>query len=179
MRSLLPPNATPLERRLEQAMQDIVAVPTPIEDVWRPDVAPPGVLPYLAHGLSIDNWSPEWPLAVKRERTRRAIEIQRRKGTVASVRAVVAALGGAIAIREWWQTVPAGAPYTFDMLLSVRDVAGGTPSAAYIDSIIGEIRRTKPVRSHFTFTLALDARGRVGLKAVARPAVYARLDCTA
>lgn len=179
MTRLLPPNASPLERATETAMARIGAVPTPIEQVWRPDSALPAVLPFLAYGLSIDNWSPEWPEAIKRERIRRAIEIQRRKGTVASVRAVVASLGGAIALREWWQTTPRGAPHTFDMVLSVGSIAGASPSAAYIDSVIEEIRRTKPVRSHFAFTLAIDATGGIGLVAAARPAVYARLDFAA
>ncbi|MFT3967912.1 MAG: phage tail protein I [Sphingobium sp.] len=179
MTSLLPPNATPLERALEAAMSRIGAIPTPIEDVWRPSTAPAAILPYLAYGLSIDNWSPEWPEAVKRERTRRAIEIQRRKGAVASVRAIVASLGGAITLREWWQTEPRGEPHTFSLILSLAAIAGEAPGAAYVESVINEVRRTKPVRSHFTFTQALEARGGIGLVGAVRPVVTARLDFAA
>lgn len=179
MTSLLPPNATPLERAAEAAMARLSDVPTPIEAVWRPDDAPANVLPFLAYGLSIDNWSPEWSDAVKRERIRRAIEIQRHKGTIGSVRSVVAALGGAIALREWWQKTPKGNPHSFELVLSLAAIAGAAPSAAYVDSVIDEIRRTKPVRSQFTFTLSIDGQGSVGVIAVARPAVYVRLDCAA
>ncbi|HEX7856035.1 MAG TPA: phage tail protein I [Sphingobium sp.] len=179
MISLLPPNASPLERAAEKAMARLGDIPTPIEDVWNPDTASARALPFLAFGLSIDNWSPEWSDAIKRERIRRAIEIQRRKGTVASVRAVVASLGGAIALREWWQTMPHGRPHSFELVLSLAAVSGATPSASYVDSVIEEVRRTKPVRSHFTFTLAIDAAGKVGLVSALRPAVTARLDFAA
>jgi len=179
MTTLLPPNATPLERALEAATARLSDVPTPIEPLWNPDTCPVELLPYLAWALSIDIWSPEWPEAVKRERIRRAIPIQRWKGTISSVRAVVAALGGAIALREWWETDPAGDPHTFSLILSLANVAGGAPSADYVDQVIADITRTKPVRSHFTFTQSLDFAGAVGLIAVARPATYARLNTVA
>lgn len=179
MTSLLPPNATPFERAMEAALVEPGAVPVPIETTWQPDTLRADLLPYLAYGLSVDNWSPEWPEAVRRERIRRAIAIQRRKGTAESVRAVVASLGGALALREWWQTVPRGLPHSFALILSIAQVAGGAPSPAYIDSIIDEIRRTKPVRSRFTFTLALTGTGAVRQVATVRPATYARLTCAA
>lgn len=179
MTVLLPPNATRFERALESAMARMGDVATPIETVWRPSSIRADLLPYLAHGLSVDGWLPEWPEAVKRERTRRAIEIQRTKGSVASVRAVVAALGGSIALREWWQEAPLSDPYTFKLILSLTPGAGDAPSPGYIDSIIDEVRRTKPVRSHFTFTLALTGKGSIGQIAAARPAVYARLATVA
>jgi hypothetical protein len=57
-------------------------------------------------GLSLDNWSTDWPESIKRERVRKAIAIARRKGTAESVRSVVASFGGSVAIREWWQSEP-------------------------------------------------------------------------
>jgi phage tail P2-like protein len=57
-------------------------------------------------GLSLDNWSTDWPESIKRERVRKAIAIARRKGTAQSVRTVVASFGGSVAIREWWQSEP-------------------------------------------------------------------------
>lgn len=179
MTSLLPPNATRLERALEKAMARLGAVPTPIETTWQPDKLRPDLLAYLAYGLSVDTWSPEWSVAIRRERTRRAIEIQRRKGTAASVRAIVAALGGSIALREWWQKEPIGNPHSFELILSIAQLGGLAPSPAYIDSIIEEIRRTKPVRSHFTFTLALNGSGAIGMIAAGRPVIHARLNCAA
>jgi phage tail P2-like protein len=77
-----------------------------IRDVWSPDDCPLDLLPWLAWGLSLDNWSTDWPESIKRERVRKAIAIARRKGTAESVRSVVASFGGSVAIREWWQSEP-------------------------------------------------------------------------
>jgi hypothetical protein len=52
-----------------------------IRAVWSPDDCPLDLLPWLAWGLSLDNWSTDWPESIKRERVRKAIAIARRKGT--------------------------------------------------------------------------------------------------
>lgn len=175
MTSLLPPNATPLERGFEAASARLSAVPTPLDQLWNPDTCPVALLPYLAWALSIDVWSPDWPEGVKRERIRRAIAIQRSKGTLQSVQDVVASFGGSIVLREWWETNPPGDPHTFALVLSLSGAGIAVPSAQFIDEIIDDIGRTKPVRSHFTFTLALSATASIGTKGVMRPVVYARL----
>ena len=116
---------------------------------------------------------------MKRARIATAIEIQRRKGTAKSVRDVVAAFGGYVAIREWWQTDPPGEPHTFSLVLNLGTLTGELTSAAYVDAIIAEVVRTKPARSHFTFTQAVEAAGRVGVTGFARPMIYARVQATA
>ncbi|GGZ32046.1 phage tail protein I [Asticcacaulis endophyticus] len=177
MTSVLPPNASALERAFEQVMSP--GLPVPLRDLWDADTCPAVLLPWLAFGLSIDGWSADWPEAVKRQRIRTAIDIQRRKGSVKSVRDIVTVFGGQIALREWWQTEPKGDPHTFTINLSLNDGAGAPATAAYIDAVINEVRRTKPVRSHFEFIQGLNVSASVGIKAVARVAVYARLSLTA
>jgi phage tail P2-like protein len=172
--SLLP-NPTPLMRALEQAIGRLEAIPVPIASAWNPDTCPVELLPYLAWSLSIDVWSPDWPEAVKRERIRRAMIIQQSKGTRSSIEEVVAAFGGSVAIREWWEMVPPGRPHTFDMILGLTGAGGYVPSAALVDQVITDITRTKPVRSHFTFTLSLSAVGSIGKVGAIRPVSYARL----
>jgi phage tail P2-like protein len=176
--SLLPPGSTALEGALEQVAAELLQIATPVRSVWSPETCPPALLPWLAWGLSIDNWSSDWPEAVKRARVRNAIPIARRKGTAESVRAAVASFGGSVAIREWWQTVPRGDPHTFALLLNL-DQSGAPASAAFVDQVIAEVIRVKPVRSHFTFTQGLSAAGSVGLIAVARPVIHARLPLSA
>lgn len=172
--SLLPPVSTALERAIETVATGLLQVPVPIRAAWSPQHCPAGLLPWLAWGLSIDNWSSDWPLAVKRARVAAAIPIARQKGTAASVRSVVASFGGSVAIREWWQETPRGDPHTFSLLLNL-DQDGAPASAEFVDQVIGEVLRVKPVRSHFTFTQGLSARGHVGVAAAARPAITARL----
>jgi len=176
--SLLPPGSTPLEKAVEQVAAGMLDIPTPIRSVWSPDTCPIGLLPWLAWGLSLDNWSSDWTDAIKRERVRKAIPIARQKGTAASVRAVVHSFGGSVAIREWWQMEPKGDPHTFSLVLNL-DQNGAPASAAFVDQVIAEVSRAKPVRSHFTFTQGITAKASIGLIAAVRPTIYARLSCTA
>jgi len=176
--TLLPPGSTPLERALEQVAAGLLDIPTPVRSVWSPDDAPVDLLPWLAWGLSLDNWSSDWTQAIKRARVRNAIPIARQKGTAGSVRAVVASFGGSVAIREWWQQEPRGVPHTFGLVLNLEN-EGAPASAAFVDQVIAEVRRAKPARSHFTFTQGVTARAGIGLVAVARPTIFARLSCTA
>lgn len=179
MNSLLPPNATDSELALEASTARIAALPVALRSLWNPATCPAALLPWLAWGLSVDTWSPDWPEATKRARIARAIEIQRRKGTLAGIAAAVAVFGGAVSIREWWQTTPRGTPHTFDVVLQLGLVDGAPPSGALIDDVITEISRAKPARSHFTFALGIDGMARIGVIAVARPAVFVRLSATA
>ncbi|UYY78409.1 phage tail protein I [Sphingomonas sp. R1] len=174
--SLLPPNVTALERAIEAATARMGDVPAPLRSLVDPDTCPLPLLPYLAWAVSIDAWSSDWPEPVKRARVRRAIEIQRRKGTASSVRAVVESFGGSVALREWWQLDPPGPPHTFTMAVELSGNDGAPATSAFADAVINEVRRTKPVRSHFTFTQGLRFTGATGLIAVARPVLFTRLQ---
>ena len=177
--SLLPPNSTALERAIEAASARIADIEVNLRALWRPADCPIDLLPWLAWSLSIDSWSTDWSEGVKRERVRRALEIARSKGTAHSVRTVVASFGGSVALREWWQREVPGEPHTFDLILTLAGQGGQPATAAFVDAVIAEVSRTKPVRSHFTFTQGLTAKGRIGLIGVVRPATYARLNTVA
>jgi hypothetical protein len=58
--------------------------------------------------------------------------------------------------------------------LSGQGDSGG--SSRFVEEVIAEVNRTKPVRSHFTFIQAVDFSGEVGTKAALRPCVLARLQ---
>jgi len=177
--TLLPRNATELERALEASMARLADVPVPLRDLWNPDTCPVELLPYLAWALSIDSWSSAWSETVKRARVRQALAIQRRKGTSSSVRDVIESFGGVVAIREWWQMEPPGEPHTFSLVLNVTDDQGAPADASYVDAVIAEVYRTKPVRSHFTFSQALNASAQLGVIGGARPAAFVRLSFSA
>lgn len=177
--TLLPPNATAFERAIEAATARVGNVPVPLRDLWNPATCPLSLLPYLAWALSIDSWSSDWPEMVKRKRVAAALQIQRSKGTADAVRTVVESFGGAVALREWWQTTPRGAPHTFELVVSLDGLVGAEQTAAFADAVIAEVHRAKPVRSVFTFSQALTARADLGVIAAARPAVFARLSLAA
>ncbi|MGS0744219.1 phage tail protein I, partial [Glaciimonas sp. GG7] len=93
-------------------------------------------------------------------------------------RDVVATFGGAILLQEWWQKTPMGAPHTFDLLMSLSGAGGATATAAFVDDVITEVRRTKPVRSHFTFTQGLHTNAAIAVVTAIRPVIAARLNLT-
>ena len=153
--NLLPPNATHAERGLARA---IVARPLPVDitALWDADRCPTALLPWLAWALSVDEWKAYWPETVKRARVRAAIAIQRRKGTWGSVRDVVAAFGGSV--------------------MTIANQGGETATAKFVDDVIGEISRTKPVRSHFTFTQGMQASAGIGALVGAQGTTFRRIQ---
>jgi phage tail P2-like protein len=174
--SLLPPNASPMEKAIVQVMVEMLDIATPMALLCNPDTIPLHLLPWLAWSLGLDMWNPEWPEAVKRNRVRQAITIARRKGSAQSVHDVAAAYGGLVTIREWFETEPPGEPFTAECLLTLTGISGDATSARYVDDVIGDIRRTKPARTHITFTQGVQASGKVGVIAIARPLAYAHLQ---
>lgn len=74
---------------------------------------------------------------------------------------------------------PPGEPGSFSIVLAVGEIEGTLPNAAYIDAAIRQVIRAKPLSRPFEFTLSSDAAGVIGVAAVSRPAIYARLDMTA
>lgn len=91
--SLLPLNATAQEYALEAATSRLGEVPTPLRDVWNPDVCAVNLLPWLAWAFGVDEWAPDWSEDAKRSTIRSAVNIQRRKGSVWSIKRAIAAAG--------------------------------------------------------------------------------------
>ncbi|PZQ21165.1 MAG: phage tail protein I [Sphingopyxis macrogoltabida] len=176
--SILPANATKQERDVEAAISDIGGLPIPTRAVWSAADCPADLLPWLAWGLSIDDWNADWPEQVKRSRIAAAIPIQRRKGTAKSVADVVNSFGAALTLKEWWQFDPPQPPHTFSITLTVGGGLGSLPGD-YVDAIIAEVTRTKPVRSRFTFTQGLSAAGAIRLVGVARSVAVHRVRASA
>ena len=120
-RSLLPLNASDLERQAAHALTQIQRVPIPLRQLWNPDTCPTELLPYLAWSLSVDRWDSKWSDATKRAAIRASYFIHSRKGTIGALRRVVEPLGYLIEIVEWWQTLPEGVPGTFALKVGVLE----------------------------------------------------------
>ena len=120
-RSLLPLNASDLERQAAHALTQIQRVPIPLRQLWNPDTCPAELLPYLAWSLSVDRWDSKWSDFTKRAAIRASYFIHSRKGTIGALRRVVEPLGYLIEIVEWWQTLPEGAPGTFALKVGVLE----------------------------------------------------------
>ncbi len=94
MASLLPPNATVLQRAIEDVSSQIGAVPVPIDQVRNPWTCPAHLLPWLAWSCSVDSWNSGWSEYTKRAVIAASFDVHRRKGTPYSVKTAIAAVLG-------------------------------------------------------------------------------------
>jgi phage tail P2-like protein len=181
--SILPNNATPLERALEQSTARVADVPTPIQELWNPATCPMELLPWLAWALSADRWDTDWSEDQKRQAVAQAIDLQRKKGTPAALDAVLASFDELLTMTEWHELNPRGVPHTFTITLPLVQKDGGfggpRAQAAFTDAIIRDVIRTKPARSHFILYQALDAAAEIDVISAGRTAGFVRLDCDA
>jgi len=93
MGSLLPPNTTQLEHRIEQVSSDLAKATAPLDTLWDAQRLPAHMLPWLGWATGVDHWSPEWSEQVKRDAIDEAIPIRRKRGTVWAVRRALEVLG--------------------------------------------------------------------------------------
>lgn len=145
--TLLPPNATFLERAAATALAEIDRVPVPLRDLWHPDRCPAHLLPYLAWAFSVDRWAPDWSEAAKRDVIRSSFYVHRKKGTISALRRVVEPLGYLLEVTEWWQTQPEGQRGTFALRIGVLDT--GITDAMY-DELTRLVDDAKPLTRHIT-----------------------------
>ncbi len=145
--TLLPPNATVMERARAEVAAQLANLPVRIGDLKNPDACPVEWLPWLAWERSVDVWSPRWPEHQKRAAIRASLEIHKRKGTVAAVKMALATLDWDARLIEWHQTTPMGAPYTFAVELTL-DRRGFAPEL--YDDVARLVNAAKNLRSHLT-----------------------------
>lgn len=163
-RSLLPPNATAHETVLEAAIRP--DVPIEIREIWNPDTCPHELLPWLARAFSVDAWESDWTEEQKRHSVKASIEVHRHKGTIGSVRTALGALGIDARVQEWFNQVPTGEPYTFDLRLA----ADQTPvDQAGMKAALALVMNMKNLRSHLDeIQVSARSESRLRVGAVAR-----------
>ncbi|WP_447739568.1 phage tail protein I [Pseudomonas laurentiana] len=155
--SLLPDNATDLERQAAEALAQIGRVPVPIRVLINPDLCPVALLPFLAWAFSVDRWDSRWPEAAKRGAIRSSFFIHSRKGTIGALRRVVEPLGYLIEVIEWWQTEPKGVPGTFAIKVGVSDEGISEETYQELTWLIDDAR---PVSRHLTgLAISLETSG--------------------
>lgn len=178
--TLLPPNATPLERALEAGVSRISAINTPIDTLLDPARIAARWLPWLAWGLSVDAWDSTWPEATKRQAVAESIALHRMKGTRASVELILSRIDALARVIEWYEERDRLTPGTFEIeipLVTVPGTAGGMRAqAAIVDDIITAIERVKPLREHLTVVQAVSLSGAVAVQGHVRMAAYRRDD---
>lgn len=89
--SLLPPNTSPLERNLEQAMR--FDLPVPIRELWSIEECPEHLLPWLGWSLGVDFWHLADTPRKRRDLIKNAIAWHKKRGTPWAVKQALATLG--------------------------------------------------------------------------------------
>ena len=103
MDSILPHASSAAERRLDAMAAERIARldPRMITALWDSQRVPEELLPALAWSLSIDEWRPEWPAALKRAAIAAAAEVHRIKGTDGAVLAALRTIGIDARLEDW------------------------------------------------------------------------------
>ena len=83
---------------------------------------------------------------------------------------------GVVLLCHWRHPVEGWVLDGADVHAAFASGASWTRLAQYVDDVIAEVMRTKPVRSHFTFTQGAQASGGIGLLAAVRAVAYCRLE---
>ncbi|ASL75474.1 phage tail protein I [Ralstonia pseudosolanacearum] len=162
---MLPPNATPLERRAAQAGARIERVPVPLRDLWNPATCPAELLPFLAWSFSVDRWNPSWPLATKRAVTAAAYFVHRKKGTIGALRRAVEPLGFLIRVIEWWQTNPPAPRGSFRLEVGVLQTGIDEAMYAELERLIDDAKPCS--RPMLGLQISIEARGTQATSAAA------------
>lgn len=122
--SILPPNATAVERAIDRASAAaLTSLPVHLICwVKDPDSCPLALLPWLAWEYQVDTWNINWSEQKKRDAIKRAHYIHRHRGTVAAVRHALVDSPFGTDIVEWFNQNPKGDPYTFRLNVHQNDL---------------------------------------------------------
>lgn len=103
MQTLLPNTSTKFEKDLEQTGFFANRPPEgfKFQWIWNPHLCPKELLPWLAWSLDVDDFQHDWPEQKKRDVIAAAPTVNRKKGTLESIRRAIRSAGlGEITITE-------------------------------------------------------------------------------
>lgn len=156
--TLLPPNARPAERALEQAtIEAVLSIPDMIRIVKHPALCPVELLPWLAWEFSVDTWNTDWTESEKRAAITRAAYIHRHRGTRAAIEMSLSSSPFSSEVIEWFEKTPRGEPYTFSLYVTQDD---RPITLADVQDLKSAVMKGKNLRSWFDVTFKGDLNGR-------------------
>ena len=156
--TLLPPNATALDRHLEMVIRhrfDELPVVV-LRQFWHADQCPVHLLPSLARQLSVDVWQEDWSDSRQRSVIAASPALHRIKGTRGAIELALSSLGQSYEFVEWWET---GADridgYTPANCTASLQLDGNTQrsSGVAMPDILQALRRAKRLTLHISITV--------------------------
>jgi phage tail P2-like protein len=156
-KSLLPFNASALEKTIEQSIGRAATIPVPINTLWDAYTCPSALLPWLAWAMSVGDWDSTWGENTKRDLIANSVQIHREKGTLAAIERVLSVLGIVADIDEWFNSD--GPPHTFNVTAWVNSNVNEDDPTVLSQSLYVALRKSlnnvKPVRSHYDFRVGV------------------------
>ena len=171
--SLLPPNATPLERAMEAITADmLLPVDFDCRSLWSAEQCPVHLLPYLASAVGMDDWDDNWPEHIKRDGVATAIEVQSTKGTIYSIKKAAASFGVTTTVCEYRDNPATMAPCSY----TITATGGSAAIQASMEKAV-----FKAVRASDSFTLVNGTAGGASLNmiGIGRCITLQRFSCPA
>lgn len=151
------PNASELEKKASQILQQAVRNPIIIADLINPDRCPVELLPYLAWAFSVDRWEENWAETLKRAVIKQAFFVHKHKGTLSAIKRVIEPIGYLVDIQEWFNQQPMGQAGTFSLTVAVPE--NGINAETY-NELVRLINDAKPVSRHLiNLTIAITPTG--------------------
>lgn len=136
-----------------------------------------GQMDHMAAQMDVDVWRTDWDMDRKRSMLIASYDVKRHAGTVQAVRDVLASMGVALQLTEWWQKNPQGTPHTFTIMAVASGSSGnGELTAEEQQDLILGIDRAKPVRSHYELIIQTAHKGGMIASAHVRHTIYARVS---
>ncbi|EPF0642573.1 phage tail protein I [Vibrio parahaemolyticus] len=173
--SLLPPNASGLERDIEQVIVQSTDLPIRIKDLWDPYSCHLSLLPWLAWALSVDEWDDRWPEHIKRQVVQDSFDVHRFKGTPYAVQKALDSLNIKTHLREWWEPDGSQEPGTMTVVALINenltDDDNGLITEAMLEQVTRVIHTAKRGVIHFDVELGISLEETLGLSGAIGPSI--------
>ena len=152
MNSLLPPNASELERNITQIGKAAFDLPS-IRVTKDIDDVPSQFLPFIAWQKSVDYWDENWQDSLKRSVIKNSREQHRIKGTAAAIKRALEPFGYEVNLIEWFKAVPNLVPGTFNLELNVIGKSLNAETYSEINRLVSESKAASRHLANLTVTI--------------------------
>lgn len=154
--SLLPENATPLERAFERAFADLLeAIDAPFPELLDPQQTPADFLPYLAADRGVNEWQATASELEKRRTVAAAWPTKRLAGTRRALELAVRSLGLEPEVIAWHKADPEGDPYHLHVVAVNNDALDGNAQ----ERLQRRLEEAKAERDVLTLEIVGESRG--------------------
>ena len=152
MTSLLPPNATDLERKLAEVGINAFELPS-IRIIKDIDHVPSQFLPFIAWQKSVDYWDNNWQEELKRKVIKESRDLHRLKGTPTAIKKALEPFGYEVTLIEWFNAEPNLVPGTFNLELNVIGKSLNVETYSEINRLVSESKAASRHLANLTVTI--------------------------